>query len=362
MGFRKLPTENEGGRCLIATVTERARKIEREFAEQLDAYYASPTSGFHDNAIARKFYEQKLRHLAFKPYPNDGLVTFGASGTDKCDLEVFFRNQKIKPQKSDDLPFRGRQRRQGSAIIEYVQLDLVHMRKRLGDAAKFTVATTDDGEFAFEDAAQQRVVFEYDGVKFAITAKPDGIMTYVDDKSRLLFEYKTKASGIRAMNSKLDYTGPQADHLRQVTAESLVFGIREGILLYESTQKPAWFSDEDNASVTKGAKTWRDGTPIPDIRPFYFYITDEMQEALLRDLARQARVVYEGEKPNVTADMTTKCGFCAFFGGHCQASLSAENLAELQTVESRMARSTLAGKRDHRSLRAYLDQISEVTA
>ncbi len=273
----------------------------------------------------------------------------------------------MKPQKSDDLPFRGRQRRQGSAIIEYVQLDLVHMRKRLGDAAKFEVVNvpnpeTSSYEWMFEDAAQNRRVFEYDGVKFAITAKPDGLLDYLPESKTMLFEYKTKASGIRAMNSKLDYTGPQADHLRQVTAESLVFGIREGILLYESTQKPAWFSDEDNASVTKGAKTWRDGTPIPDIRPFYFYITDEMQQALLRDLARQARLVYEGEKPGVTADMTTKCGFCPYFGGHCHASLSAENLAELQTVESRMARSTLAGKRDHRSLRAYLDQIAEVTA
>jgi len=355
MGRRKI---RKGVVRISQLNTERARKIEREFAEQLDAYYASPASGFHDNAITRKFYEQKLRYLTFKPYPDDGLVTFGASGTDKCDLEVFFRNQKVKPQKSDDLPFRGRQRRQGSAIIEYVQLDLVHMRKRLGDRAKFTVLEDAlKGEWMFEDAAQQRVVIEYDGVRFAITAKPDGILTYADDDSRLLFEYKTKATGIRAMNSKLDYGGPQADHLRQVTAESLVFGIREGILLYESTQKPSWFSDEDNASVTKGAKTWRDGTPIPDIRPFYFYVTDEMQEALLRDLARQARIVYEGEKPDVTADMTKKCGFCPYFGGHCQASLSAENLAELQAIEARMARSSLAGKQDHRSLRNYLAEV-----
>lgn len=303
-----------------------------------------------------------MRYLKFTPPPDDGIVTFGASGTDKCDLEVFFRNQKVKPQKSDDLPFRGRQRRQGSAIIEYVQLDLVHMQKRLGDKAKFTVATMESGEYAFEDAAEQRVVFEYDGVRFAITAKPDGFLTYQPDSSRLLFEYKTKASGIRAMNSKLDYKGAQADHLRQVTAESLVFGVREGILLYESTQKPAWFSDEHNAGVTKGAKTWRDGAPIPDVRSFYFYITDEMQDALLRDLARKARRVYEGAKPDVTVEMTDKCGFCAFFGGHCQASLSAENLAELQAIEARMARSSLAGKKDHRSLRAYLDQVTEVTA
>ncbi|ATO50999.1 hypothetical protein BrL25_19000 [Brevibacillus laterosporus DSM 25] len=333
--------------------SERAPRIEREFTEQLDAYYASPATSYYDNAISRRFYEQKLRHLKFKPYPQDGLVTFGASGTDKCDLEVFFRNQKVKPKKSDDIPFRGRQRRQGNANIELVQLDLVHMEKRLGDNAKFTVETNEEGAYMFEDEAQQRVVFEYDGVKFAITAKPDGILRY-NGSDRLLFEYKTKASGLRAMNSKLDRNGAQDDHLRQVTAESLVFGIHEGVLLYESTQKPAWFSDEDRSYVTKGQKTWADGKPMADMRPFYFYITDEMQERLLRDLARQARLVYEGQQPEVTADMTTKCGFCPFFAGHCQATLSAENLAFLQKVDVRMARSSLAGKQDHRSLRNYL--------
>lgn len=334
----------------------------------MDAYYASPASGFHDNRIARVFYEQKLRYLKWTPYPDDGLVTFGASGTDKCDLEVFFRNQKVKAPKSDDFPFRGRQRRQGSAIIEYLQLDMLHMPKVLGDKCKFFIDTLpfgvepfakQGGEYAFEDAAQQRKVFEYNGVKFAITAKPDGLLCYYDtDAPRpLIFEYKTKASGIKAMNSKLDFKGPDGGHLRQVIAESLVFGIREGIILYESTQKPAWFSDADNASVTKGQKTWIDGTPIPDIRPFYFNITDEMQEQLLADLARQAKLVYDGVQPKVTVDCVGKCGFCPFYGGHCQANISPENLAELREIEARYARSRQAGKREHQNLVNYLAEV-----
>lgn len=343
------------------TAFDRGAEIEREFLAQLDAYYASPASGFHDNRIARTFYEQKLRYLKWTPYPNDGLVTFGASGTDKCDLEVFFRNQNVRPPKSDDLPFRGRQRRIGSAVIDFLQLDMLHMPKVLGNKCKFVMMGNDKGDVLMEDAAQERKVFEYDGVKFAITAKPDGLMHLLTEFAALplIFEYKTKATGIRPMNSKLDFKGPDESHLRQVTAESLVFGIREGIILYESTHKPSWYSDEESSSVTKGQKTWIDGKPLADARPFYFYITDEMQEQLLADLAKQARNVYEGNQPKVTVDTVGKCGFCPFYGGHCQSSITAENLEELRAIENNYANSNLAGKSDHRNLAKYLEVFGD---
>ena len=68
-------TQNEQ---LTEALAEDGQRLARELSEQFDMYYANPAASFHDNAIARKFYEQRLRHLAFKPYPKDGLVTFGA--------------------------------------------------------------------------------------------------------------------------------------------------------------------------------------------------------------------------------------------------------------------------------------------
>lgn len=336
----------------------------------MDAYYASPNTAYYDDAIARRFYEQKLRYMRYEPYPNDGLVTFGASGTDLCDRQLVFKNDKAtRSEKSDDLPFRGRQRRQGTAIVDYVQLDLVHMRKRLGAAAKFTMAERQDGEWDFEDAAQERRIFEAphpetgELVRFAITAKPDGKFDYHPDGSRILFEYKTKASGLRAMNGKLDYKGAQADHIRQVTAEALVFGIDEALIVYESTQKPAWFDDTDNAVVTKGAKTWENGEPRPDLRAFYVKVTDDMKSELLADLARQAALVYDaranGTVPDVTVEMTDSCGFCAF-RTHCRATITPENLARLQRAESAMAASALVGKAEHRRLRDYLTEVTQI--
>jgi len=344
----------------------RGERLVDEFLTQMDAYYASPNSSFYDDKISRRFYEQKVKHLRFSPYPNDGLVTFGASGTALCDRQLVFKNDKTtRPEKSDDIPFRGRQRRQGTAIVDYVQLDLVHMPKRLGKDAKFNVAIRENGDWDFEDAAQERRVFEVphpetgELVSFAITAKPDGKFIYEPDGARIIFEYKTKASGLRAMNGKLDYKGAQDDHVRQVTAESLVFEIDEVLIVYESTQKPAWFDDTGNTSVTKGAKTWEDGRPRPDLRAFYVKVTDEMRAGLLSELARQASLVYEqragGSIPDVTTEMTDKCGFCPFTA-HCRAIITPENLAQLQRIEAAMAASQSAGKAEHRNLRDYLER------
>ncbi|MCY9546813.1 hypothetical protein [Lysinibacillus xylanilyticus] len=333
---------------------EEGAELAQLFQSQFDAYYASPTSSFHDNKIARKFYEQRLRHINFTPYPNDGLVTFGASGTNKCDREIFFKNAKVKVEKTPDIPFRGRQRRVGSAVIEYLQLDIAHMEKRLGNDALFTFAIASDGDYAMEDAMQVRQVIEHNGVKFAITVKPDGILNYANDpERRFIFEYKTKASGVVEMNGKLDYNGAQADHLRQVTAEAIVYGINEGFVVYESMHKPSWFSDEERKSIPKTRKTWYNGKPLPDFRAMYFYITDEMKNELLDDLSRQAELVYNGEIPGMNVEMTSKCGFCPF-KSHCKKVLMDVELTRLIEVEKTMSKSNMAGKQEHTNLRNYL--------
>jgi hypothetical protein len=350
-----------------STEQERGQTLVDAFLTQMDAYYASPSSSFYDDALSRRFYEQKLRHLGYTPYPNDGLITFGASGTAMCDRQLVFKNARgIKAEKSDDIPFRGRQRRQGTAIVDFVQLDIVHMRKRLGSTAKLTMAERFEGgisEWDFEDAAQERRIFEWPNpetgelVKFAITAKPDGKFVYEPDGSRIIFEYKTKASGLRAMNGKLDFKGAQDEHKRQVTAEALVFGIDETLIVYESTQKPAWFDDAQSTSVTKGQKTWDDGQPRSDLRAFYVKITEEMKNALLSDLARQAALVYEqrsdGAVPDVTTESVGHCGFCQF-SEHCRKTITPDNLERLRRVETAMESSQMAGKAEHRNVKAYL--------
>lgn len=340
-------------------------QVEADFIEQMDAFYASPKSSFYDAKIERRFLEQKLAHLGFTPYPKDGVMTFGASGTNKCDREVVFKYGKVKPEKSEDEAFRGRQRRIGNSVVDFVQLDIAHHPKILGDKAKFRYVETKSGEYAMEDAAQVRRVFEVphpetgELIKFAITAKPDGIFDYdgQNGTERIIFEYKTKASGLLAMNGKLDWKGAQEEHRRQVVAESLVFGINHALIVYESTEKPAWFSDEDKKYVPKTRKTWADGRPKPDLRAFYVEITKSEQDALLTDLAKQAALVYAEEVPEIHVDMTSKCGFCNF-RDHCKSLLSDEEKAYLTGVEEKMRKSdATSGKYEHRNLIEYLKGV-----
>lgn len=365
-GIRGILTGRQALNALESDGKLNGQQVEYEFLEQLDAFYASPKSSFYDAKIERRFLEQKIRHLGFKPYPKDGLVTFGASGTDMCDREIVFKNSKVRPEKSDDLPSRGRQRGVGNAIVDFRQLDIAHMPKVLGDKAKFQfdeIYNEEHGvyEYAMEDAAQLRKVFTVvnedtgEPVSFAITAKPDGIFKYRDQ--RLLFEFKTKASGLIAMNGKLDWKGADDSHLRQVTAESLVFGINRGLLVYESTEKPSWFSDEEKKYVPKSRKTWKDGAPIPDLKPFYFEISHAQQDALLQDLAKQATLVYNEEVPEIHVDMTQKCGFCKF-RDHCKSLLTDDEKRYLREVEANMrGNERMAGKYEHLNLVEFLKEV-----
>ena len=132
-----------------------------------------------------------------------------------------------------------------------------------------------------------------------------------------------------------------------------MYGVNEGFLVYESMHKPSWFSDEERKNVPKTRKTWRNGEPLSDMRAMYFRITDDMKRQLLDDLAHQASLVYSGEIPEMTVDMTSKCGFCPF-KAHCKASLSAEEMAMLSEVEAKMAGSEMNGKMAHNNLRNYL--------
>lgn len=336
---------------------------------QIDAYYAHPASSFYDDRIERRFYEQKLRHIGWKPYPNDGAITFGASGTSMCDRQLVFKNDKAaRPEKDHDIPFRGRQRRQGNAVVDFFQLDFVHMPKRIGEDAVFRMKET-DSEWLFEDAAQTRKVFEHphpetgEVIRFAITAKPDGLFEYVPEGRPIIFEFKTKASGLVEMNGRFDFKkSAQDDHIRQTVAESLLFGIDDVLIVYESNQKPAWFSDEESKNVPKTRKTWRDGEPIPDVRAFHFVVTESMRRRLLDDLAVQAALVYEnkdnGAVPDVTVESTGKCGFCVF-RRHCYEKLTDENRAKLERAEQQMASSSMAGKFEHRNLSSYLEGVKQ---
>jgi predicted RecB family nuclease len=83
-----------------------------------------------------------------------------------------------------------------------------------------------------------------------------------------------------------------------------------------------------------------------------------MQQALLADLAKQAKQVYSKEVPTMQVEMTGKCGFCQFINV-CKSSLSEAEKQSLFEAEARYAQSQYAGKYAHNNLRNYLEGVSE---
>src|SRR5690606_10143883 len=100
---------------------DREIQLINDFTNQFDRYYANPNSSFYDAALERRFYTQKMKYIGHIPRHKDGVITFGASQTALCDRQAIFKYGNVKPEKTDDIPFRGRQRRLGTAVVDYVQ-------------------------------------------------------------------------------------------------------------------------------------------------------------------------------------------------------------------------------------------------
>ncbi|MPN25270.1 hypothetical protein SDC9_172677 [bioreactor metagenome] len=135
---------------------------------------------------------------------------------------------------------------------------------------------------------------QHNGVEFAVLGMMDGILTYKDG-SEIGFEFKTKSNSIGQVgNFKMKAPAPY--HLEQCTAYSLLFGMDEFILMYESVAKDQWKVKEDKE-------------PKMDIRTFYYKATAEDRKALLDKFSYVTKAVAAGVIPDKELD---KCMFCPF--------------------------------------------------
>lgn len=320
---------------------EYAQKLADEFTEQINLYYRTASS-YHDPEILRQFYENKLKNLAKGVQRNDpDIVTFAVSGTDKCDLEVWYKHKGAPKDEQIKEPYQGRWQRNGSAVIEFLQIDMLHFEQVLGDDAKFVLDRIEDGSPAFEDNVFTRREFNVGGVKFVLQGKPDGILVYRPDGIRVGFEYKTKQSGLHNINPyKLQ--APERHHFSQLIASSLLFGVDIWLIMYESLQKPNWHDGAD-------AK--------PDFLVLPVVITESDKERLLAKLAQQAKYVYQDQRPWIDPD---RCVFCEY-KTHCAASVTEEEWQWLMEVEERYRNNErFVGQQEHKNILAFMERVKEV--
>jgi hypothetical protein len=222
----------------------------------------------------------------------NNFVTFSPSSASKCERELYLKALKLQKDETSMYPYQRRWTRNGSAVHGAVQRDLLYGEKFVKDPA-YSVLRTKEGRPAWEKNIKHVKQFEHNGVGFQLFGMMDGVLVYNPDGSKVGFEFKTKSTTLAAIGS-YKMKDAQDSHKQQCIAYSLLFGIDEFIILYESLAKDSWNAGAD-------AK--------PDLRPFYIKVTEEERNELLDKFATVAKMFYNKSVPKPDF---SKCIFCPY--------------------------------------------------
>jgi hypothetical protein len=236
--------------------------------------------------------EHDIKLIGSEPdYPMD-VVKFNPSGASKSNLELYYKAKGYEERHDDLYPYHDRWTRNASAVHSAVQRDLLYQEKFLPNP-KFTVERTAEGLPAWEQNILTWKEFEHNGQRFIINGMMDGILRYTPDGRKVGFEFKTKSGSIGQVGH-YKMKDASESHKLQCVAYSLLFGIDDYIIFYESLAKDGW---------TKGIEA------KPDIRAFHHHVTEEMRQELLDKFAFVCECVEKGIVPEHEPD---KCFFSPF--------------------------------------------------
>jgi hypothetical protein len=272
---------------------ERARTLERDILLHFDSIHSQDYRT--DNEIERALIADELNDLD-RNFDDlgfiKGLITFAPSSASKCERELAFKAYKVAKDETPTIPYQKRWTRNATAVHRATQRDLLYGEKIL-PYPKFKVRRGEDGRPCWERNIQTVKRFEHNGVEFQIFGMMDGQLIYTPDDSVIGFEFKTKSTTLAAIGEyKMKEASP--DHRLQCVAYSLLFGLDEFLIVYESLAKDSW-------SKGKDAK--------PDMRAFHVRVTEDDRLWLLDKFARVAEQYYNGEIPRPDY---SKCMFCPF--------------------------------------------------
>lgn len=280
----KRVVENEG---------ERGQRLAGGLFHQMQELHS--LDYFPDPTIEQLLLEQKEKEVSklkeFRKLP-DGLICFSPSGASKCKRELYYKAKKEKKDLIQRYPYQRRWTRNASAVHEATQRDLLYCEKLL-DKPIFTVERMENGLPAWEDNIKTYKQFTYDCVDFLLYGMCDGILIYEPDGTRVGFEFKTKSTTLGAVGT-FKLKAPADEHRTQCIAYSLLFGVDEFVIMYESLAKDGWM---------KGSEA------KPDVRTFYITVTEKDRQTLLARFSEVADAFYHDEVPDREED---KCIFCPY--------------------------------------------------
>jgi CRISPR/Cas system-associated exonuclease Cas4 (RecB family) len=223
-------------------------------------------------------------------YPTD-LPRFSPSSADKCEREIFYKAVKAPQDETTMYPFQRRWTRNSTAVHEAVQRNLLEAEVKLEDPEfKVLRLPEKDNLPAWEKNLESWILVTNNGVQFVVTGMMDGILEYKDG-SRIGFEFKTKSNTVAAIKQLKE---PAPSHRQQCVAYSVLFGVDEFVIVYESVAKDKWSTGEDARA---------------DMKAFYVKVTEKDRKALLNKWSRVVMNLQDGE---VSKPDYGKCTFCSY--------------------------------------------------
>lgn len=303
-----------------------AKKLAKEFTTYLNNWHKL---NIDDDLQVNKELFKNYIHAFDNPFEIDpshkDIPMFRASGVGGCKREHYHRLKGDFIDNYDKVkytpPHQARWQRIGTRVGDMIQSDLLQAEKyyttpepALGEwttsdvkpKPKFTFERINFGDKLpkpakykkplivphFEEFSTVSKVFTHNDTTFRLQGSTDGILIYKDEFGatvRVLLEVKSKQTTYAQTGFK-GLTKPNDSHLKQVIAYSLMFDIDYVLIIYVNCSKKAWtMSDED---LLKS----------PDIRVFGLYITDEMKDDLLEDLALTCVATKLNQPPKLDLD------------------------------------------------------------
>lgn len=318
----------------INAVAQEFTDYLNEFHKFQEPFDAELDAEIHERYARIKRTKRKLDWSA--PY-------FSPSSANKCDRELFVKASRAKKDDEDILPWRRRWTGQGTALGDWFQREVLlaekHYPRFTKKPTKFRMERLENGDFAFEDFVFTQRFVEHDGVKFSLLGTTDGILEYITDDGeikRIGLEVKSKQT-TAAQTSLYSMREPKEDHVKQVTAYSLMYDLDAFLIVYVNASKKAWNMTQEDFEKT------------PDFRVFGVDITADMQQNLLDKFAGITKAVAAKTPPPLDI---SKFNFNNFKTA-CAKSLTDDEVSELKTQTKRYLKSGLPEWQKQGVLDAY---------
>jgi hypothetical protein len=247
-----------------------------------------------DFGIERGILQDGITSLNREKPRFEKVMTFSPSSASKCERELYYKALRYKKDESLTFPYQRRWRRNATAVHGAVQRDFLYGEKYL-ETPRFTVLRTKTGKPAWERNIALLKQFQHNGVRFQVYGMMDAVLLYTLDTSKVGFEFKTKSTTIGAVGN-FKMKDAASYHKEQCIGYSLLFGLNEFLLVYESLAKDSWMKGEE-------AKE--------DLRAFYYEVTEDDREIMLNKFAGVATKYYNREVPEFDPN---KCLFCPYKG------------------------------------------------